>query len=346
MSSIYLFSILIVLLLSYTYNNVKTDFQKKICLFLIILILVLISGLRVDPTLYSDEWNYRNFFNDFTKISFESMDLGLTKEPGFTLLNFFIAKLTHNSQMLIFICALFTNLSFILFLNKYSKQFTFSLFLYIAGGSFFSSMNIIRQYLAMAIILFGFQHILNNDLKRFSIFVFIAFLFHKSAILGFFFYYLINSSIIKNHKIISFILVTIILLGFNSILSLFANSGYGNYVESYGDSGYGVGIIRVLFWEIIYVMILYFKRYDTGYIENKFLNSIFISLSILLISMRYVFIARLDYLNSCSLTQIPEISCYFKQKRLVKCTIYFLFFIYGWYLTKDNIMTNLLFGFL
>ena len=187
MSNMYLFSIISTMLLAVLYNRSR---NKKLCLGLIILMLVLISGLRVDSTLYSDEWNYRHAFQGYTNISFNALDLNILKEPGFTLLNYFIAQITDNSQVLIFLCACIINLSFVLFLYRYSNDFTFSLFLYVTGGTYFSSMNVIRQYLAIAIILFGFKYLLTQDLKRFTPFVLIAFLFHKSAVIAFIFYFL------------------------------------------------------------------------------------------------------------------------------------------------------------
>lgn len=344
MSKIYLFSVISTLILSFFY--IKSD-NKKIWVGLIILMLVLISGLRVDSTLYSDEWNYRYAFESYGKMSFNALDLNLLKEPGFTLLNYFIAQLTHNSQFLILICAFITNLSIIVFLFRYSNNFLFSLFLYITGGTFFSSMNIMRQYLAIAIILFGFQYILNKDLKKFMIFVLIAFLFHKSAIIALFFYFLINSSLINKHKIISFFIIIFIFFNFNNFLSLLSNSGYGNYVESFGSDGYGVGIIRIAFWTMLYLLILFFqKANDINSIKDKFLNAVYTSFSILILSAKYVFIARLDYFNCCSLIMIPTIPNSFRQKKFVKYLICLLFFIYGWYLTRTNNMTNLLFTFI
>lgn len=344
MSNIYLFSIISTMLLAVLYNRSR---NKKLCLGLIILMLVLISGLRVDSTLYSDEWNYRHAFQGYTNISFNALDLNILKEPGFTLLNYFIAQITDNSQVLIFLCACITNLSFVLFLYRYSNEFTFSLFLYVTGGTYFSSMNVIRQYLAIAIILFGFKYLLTQDLKRFTPFVLIAFLFHKSAVIAFIFYFLINSSLISKHKLISFLFIIFIFLNFNNLLNLLSNSGYGNYVESFSATGYGVGIIRIAFWALLYLVILLFqKAKDINSIKEKFLNCIYTSLSILIISAKYVYIARLDYFNCCSLVVIPTIPYSFREKKLVKMSLYLLFFIYGWYLTKSNNMTNILFTFI
>lgn len=350
MNKMYIFTLIIILLLSYLYDRSKTRQQKKLCVIFIFLFLVCISGLRLDTTLYSDEWNYRYIFQSYEGISFSTLDLNFINEPGFILLNWVLANITHNPQSLIFICALLTNLSFVLFIQKYSKNFTFSIFIYITAGTFFTSMNIIRQYIAIAIILLGFKHLLSKNLKIFTIYVFIAFLFHKSAIIALFLYFIINSIIIEKHKIVSFLIILFVLTNFNNILDLFSTSLYDEYVQTFNESGYGVGLMRLIFWSFFYIVIIWKQKYliKKTNLQTIFFNSIFISWSILLISIQYVFIMRLDYFQSCSLILIPSIPYYFKKSERIniKIIIYILFFIYGLYLTSGMNIHNLLFTFI
>lgn len=347
MNKMYLITLVVVLTLSYLYDKSKMIIQKKWFVFLIFVSLVFISGLRIDNTLYSDEWNYRYAFQALEGVPFESLNISLFDEPGFTVLNWGLANLIHDSQSLIFICAFVTNLSFVLFIYKYSKDFTFSIFLYITSGMFFTSMNIVRQYLAIAIILFGFKYIISKDIKKFSLYVLIAFLFHKSAISALFFYYILNSNIIEKHKVFSFFIIILSMIGFDSILQLFSNSLYGHYAESFSEMGYGSSFIRITFYSIFYIIILWKEkliRYMMN-IDKIFFNSIFVSWGILLLSGIYVFVARLDYFNCCSLLLIPMIPyCFTKRDRiLVKSGIYCLFFIFGWYLTLNFNIQNSIF---
>lgn len=346
MNKAYLVTLVIILFLSYLYDKTKIPFQKKVLVFLILLSLLLISGLRVDSTLHSDEQNYRYLFQTFEGVNFSALKLSFFDEPGFRLLNWGLANLTHDPQSLIFICALITNLSFILFIYKYSEYFTFSLFLYITSGMFFSSMNIMRQYLAMAIILFGFKYVISKDIKKFCIYVVIGFLFHKSAIIALFFYFVLNSSILDKHKLFSFFIIILVMVSFQSILDLFANSAYGNYVEDFAEKGYGTGIIRIIFFSILYFIVLWKEKMLISKlnIERIFFNATFVSWAIILLSGIYVYVARLDYFNCCTLLLIPTIPYCFKQKdrKLVKSSIYILFFIFGWYSTLNLTIYNLL----
>ena len=265
------------------------------------------------------------------------LKLNLFNEPGFIFLNWILANVFHNSQSLILVTSIITNTLITLFIYRYTKHFTFSMFLYISSGSFFSSMNIIRQYLAIAIILSGFKYIEEKNLKKFLIIVFIAFLFHKSAIIMIFVYFYVNSLFIDKHKFIAFLLILLIM--------------YNDYVTSYMESGYGVSAIRVLFWSIIYVFILWRQGFFIRQFKVKkiMFNSIFISFGIILISSLYVYVNRLDYLSICSYTLIPMIPyCFVKKSRLViQYLIIFLFFAFGMYSVKDmTFFEHLIFTFL
>lgn len=349
--SFYLFTLALVMFFSYLVDKKEIQKYKFFFLFLVILSLILISGFRVDTTLYSDEWNYRHAFNSYDGMPFKNLKLNLFNEPGFIFLNWILANVFHNSQSLILVTSIITNTLITLFIYRYTKHFTFSMFLYISSGSFFSSMNIIRQYLAIAIILSGFKYIEEKNLKKFLIIVFIAFLFHKSAIIMIFVYFYVNSLFIDKHKFIAFLLILLIMYNFSSILQVFENSMYNDYVTSYMESGYGVSAIRVLFWSIIYVFILWRQGFFIRQFKVKkiMFNSIFISFGIILISSLYVYVNRLDYLSICSYTLIPMIPyCFVKKSRLViQYLIIFLFFAFGMYSVKDmTFFEHLIFTFL
>lgn len=348
--SYYFFTVFTVIFFAFLEKKVENKIYKKFFFFLLVLMLILISGCRVDNALYSDEWNYRHSFTNISQLSFQKLDLSLTSEPAFTLLNWILSRFTNDPQIFIFVCSAVINAIFVNFLHKYSKNFIFSIFIYICSGFFFTSMNIIRQYIAMAIIILGFEHLKNKKIIKYTLYVFIAFLFHKSAIMALIFYFILNSTFILKHKIISFIFIVLILLNFNNLLNIFENSFYSDYVNEFSDSGYGVGIIRILFWSIMYLFILWKSEYlqRKFNIDEIFIKTIFLSFSILLISSQYVYVARLDYFQICSIIMIPFMPHIFKQhnRGIINIGMYSIFFLYGLYLAAGTNMSNLIFTFL
>lgn len=344
---IYILTIIIVATFTFLMKQAQ---NKKIELFLLIcltLFLIIISGFRIDNTLYSDEWNYRYMFNQYIDIPFNSLDLNITSEPGFSVLVWVLARLFGDSQSLILICAIITNISFVKFLYTHSEDFRLTMFLYISAGYYFTSMNIMRQYLAISILLFGFKYLETTQLKKFIIFVFGAFLFHKSAFIVLIVYFIVHSKIVRQHKLISLFIVGIIMINFNSLINILENTAYGNYADTFLDSGYGVGFTRVLFWSMIFLFIIFKSKLISNKVMNYsvFFNNMVVSFSINLISLLYVYVSRLDYFSICNVILIEKIPyCFTKNSRaIVKLIIIAVFFIFGLYENWGTNYHNILF---
>lgn len=67
-------------------------------------------------------------------------------------------------------------------IQNQSKDKYMSIFLLLFTGFFNMSLNIMRQSIAIAIMLYGIKYLETNKYKKFSLSVLVAFLFHKSAL--------------------------------------------------------------------------------------------------------------------------------------------------------------------
>lgn len=65
----------------------------------------------------------------------------------------------------------------------YSDDFTFSVFLFVTMGFMLTSMNIVRQSIAVAILFYGYQYLVRGSFKKYLRYILIAFGFHASAII-------------------------------------------------------------------------------------------------------------------------------------------------------------------
>ena len=80
-------------------------------------------------------------------------------------------------------CALLTALCVFLAIFRYSRWPSLAAFLYVATGNYFLSLNIVRQYAAIAIALVALEFVFDNRPWRFLGCLLAAVLFHYSAIL-------------------------------------------------------------------------------------------------------------------------------------------------------------------
>lgn len=130
-----------------------------------------------------DVKNYAKYYNELKNGSFAMFEPMSSKyEFGYTFLNSILAIIGCNFRILLFIIALFTSICFVLFTNKFSKDKTMSLLLYVMLGVFAQSLNTLRQIIAMALILLAVMKIYDKKWIWSSIFILLASSFHISAL--------------------------------------------------------------------------------------------------------------------------------------------------------------------
>lgn len=158
------------------------------CIFIGIALLLpaLLAGMR-DSSVGTDTSHYIRYF-EYVKDTgsrvqnFKYLDL----ERGFGVFLYLISRFTNNVFWMLFLSELF--ICFFVWKaidDNVSDQYkVFSMVLYYL--LFYSfSFNIMRQMMAMSILLFSYRYIKKRELFKFLICVVIASLFHTSAIIGF-----------------------------------------------------------------------------------------------------------------------------------------------------------------
>lgn len=103
-------------------------------------------------------------------------------EPGFNLLLKFISLFSHNSQVLLIVLNLIFFSLFFKFIISFSKCVWLSIFLFIGMEIFDQSMLLIRQLLALSIIVNSFYFIEKHEYLKFAFIVTLASSIHFTAI--------------------------------------------------------------------------------------------------------------------------------------------------------------------
>jgi hypothetical protein len=129
---------------------------------------------------------------------------------------------------------------FYLTIKRYSLDPILSTLIFISFPIYlFQSFSIVRQYIAIAIIFYSYRFIKTQKIGAYLLFVFLAFLFHKSAILAIPLYYLFSL-----HNYFKILIFGLYLLSFFSsdIIAYtigFFTDQYDTYIEgaTYGKGG-------------------------------------------------------------------------------------------------------------
>lgn len=179
---IYLTSFAIMLIITYIADKRIKNKALKVFLYVLGTIpLILVSSLRVDVGF---DYNKR-YVHDYNAIKDGNLKDSL--EIGFKLIIKFCLIFTDNPRILFVItsCLILGLIFASIYINSENK--VLSIFLFFAGGFFFGSLNLVRQYLAMSLILFGSGFLLKEK-KRYIliylIFLGLAILIHTSSIVG------------------------------------------------------------------------------------------------------------------------------------------------------------------
>lgn len=144
--------------------------HKKLAYWVCVSVLALISGIRydvgVDWQMYVDE--YAKMYNG---------DVSRDFEIGYRLLEKAFCKMGFSTAyMMIFCISVFVTFSFARAIEKNveEKYWFFSLALFVTTITYFSTMNAMRQFLAIAILLFGLEKLKAEKYWQFIIITLIA----------------------------------------------------------------------------------------------------------------------------------------------------------------------------
>lgn len=243
--------------------------DKRNLLILTCVVLTLVAGFRGVYS-WADTEVYVMSFNDFTKPIYEWSPLDEPfgyDEYGFYFLGVIFKTFSSNvTAYLTFIAAL----SFI-FLYKDFRQYCYYPLLGVCAyiSRFYLTRNFmqIRAGLSYAIILWAVQYITTRDWKHYFLWVFVAYLFHHSALLGVPLYFLCMVKIKRWHILlgiaIAFILGGVFTEQVRGMVADYAQdvaSTY-TYVQEYKQREWGLTNPVIYFQlAILYVYTRYEKK--------------------------------------------------------------------------------------
>ena len=165
---------------------------------------------------------------------------------------------------------------------KYSTSKILSLFLLIALGYYTGSFNVMRQYIAMAIMLYGMTTLndttSNKPSYKFWILLLIAFFIHHSSLICTVLYFINKVSI--NKKIIIATVITTFIFGFffsnhvSQYISQFTNltNDYADYLLIYNEGERN--LVANLGVNSIFLVTLFFSKQKTD--SSIFMKSYFL----------------------------------------------------------------------
>lgn len=223
--SIYVITIAILLLFSYIEISGTGSTTK--CVMLVITFLLLVAQIGLRWEMGTDWTPYRDHFEQEHTWESVLLNVIIGFELGYGLFVWLIHSISDNYAVFLLIHALIFYTLIFKANNRLSNYPILTLLLFYAVMMGLTGSN--RQLLALAICLYSLKYAINKKLTPFLLCIFVATLFHTSALL-FSIYYLLNRDLKKQT---TFALLAIsIVIGFSSIPSSIFNSIAGIFGET------------------------------------------------------------------------------------------------------------------
>lgn len=338
-----LFAVPICLKIIYAYNRNDSLYkpakineeQKVIISFFIILFLLL--ALRKDDV-GIDLNNYKTIFNSVTRSDWVNLQNNKI-EYGYLLYNKLLSSINNNFQFFMACTALITVFPIAFLFYRESEDALLSISIFCVLSNFCMLFSGLRQSIAIAFTVPAYYCAKNKKLLWFIIFVFLAFNFHRSAMIMLLIYPLYNITISK--KSIFFIAPAMIAIFIfrSKIFDFLINFIGDEYQLKYGsqiDTGAYTTLILFIMFALYAFLAIDDKKIDKDILglRNILLLAIciqfFASLNSVAMRMNYYFITFIPVLISKTYYYCKEIDRSIVNLVNIVITVFFIgYFFYN-----------------
>lgn len=254
------------------------------------------------------------------------------KEPGIAVIVKIVSFFTTSGAAYIFVFSFFTLFFSLRYITQNTDYYFFAIMLFIFTGSWHGTFNGVRQYLAATVLTFSYKYIIERNFIKYAIWVYIAALFHSSAIVMLVLYFVMQNKVS---------LLSILLLSLGTfVVSKNYDTIFG-FISSLKDqeipveSEYftrSVNILRVLVNccpAVACIAIFWGKKLNSK--ETFLLNGLIINASAMLAASNSAYLSRIsiytNYFVPIGLAELirfknPQI------RTLVRAIILILYFIF------------------
>lgn len=185
--------------------------KKNRTLFVVLAILAALPLFCVAAFRYNVGTDYPYTYTQRFIWRLDGFDLSEIFEFGFIWLIDLVQLFTTNPQWLFIVCAAIFTFFVFKAIYQQSNWVPYSILMLVIGGHFFANLNLMRNFMALAIFLYAFKYIRQRRLLPFTIWMIIAFSFHSSIIILYPLYFIYQIKLSRNATIIIIALTVICL---------------------------------------------------------------------------------------------------------------------------------------
>lgn len=310
---------------------VQHNTSFKVAFFFGAVVLILSAGLRYKVgTDFSSYYKYLNgFANDLSR-SLRKVD-----EPGIRFIAYCVRLFSNDGAAFIFACAFVTLALMLRTVYRYSTQIFFAGMLFVFLGCWHGCFNGIRQYLAAAVAFSAYPYLRNRKLVKYMLCVFIAFLFHKSAIIMVVPYFVVQMKISWRNTLLIVIGCVLVFYLYEQVYEAvdFLMDSNVDWDADYMSSRVNILRVLVAIAPAVFYLIAY-SKIEMDAEQTLWLNLLIVHAVAMTIGSQSTYIARVGtYTSPFCVIAIPELNKNLnsKLKGTIMLVVLVLFFIFWWY---------------
>lgn len=334
--SLLIIEVLVALLFYSGSSNKSSTKQKKRYLIVAFVILAVVHIFK-DPYGLHDLAFYIDGFNEVSRHDFSYIFGGfvttIKANTGWHILCKVLSFIWSDYFIMLFVVSSIILYGYYYTTKKYSPIYWLSVLLFLTG-TYFQSLYVIRQHLAIAITLFSFPFIINKKLFPYLLIIGLAFSIHSTAIIFLPVYFICNSQIgIKWVALLISVGAILVFGQLHSYTSLFLESasisGYESYLESEAQTNWKMGAYLAALL-LFRVFIMRGNCLNEG-IDNLLTVLLFLASLIGLAGIGLSFTSRLNmYFSATTFLSIPNTASYITNKtiRILYITVLLAFNVY------------------
>lgn len=263
----------------------------------------LLASLR-----YVTGFDYRSYEKFFQSVAARGLD-GSEYEAGFRLLGMAVAGAGGDYRAFLFVFHLLLTVLVFAWIGRYSSSPWMSAYLFVALQYFALSMNLLRQALAAAVVLWAYPFLKSRRLLPYCGVVLLAACFHRTALVMLPFYFLLNLRASRLHYGLAAAAAGAVYLKADALLQMAAGllGRYRNYFGGRYWQANGVSYLLLPLGCLLFALPLLRREAREPSGSPALANSVFYASLMQAFITRHFLLERLSiYLAMLSLLALPE----------------------------------------
>ncbi len=339
--TIYILSLVSILLFVLFIKSIPISLnkQEKVLSIIIGIQLFFIAAFRND-SVGGDLVGYFSAYNVINATPWSGIFSSIRFEYGYVLLNKLCSLISDDTRVLLIVTSFIIVLGYVYYIYKNSRIVWLSFFLLICLGYYVSSLSMLRQSLAIVVLLNGIQFVEKKSFFKFLWCVVLASFFHLTAAIFIILYPISKLKISWGYFIVVFIITILLSQILGRFLIMYLIDRYFVGYEGKIISGEGYSMLLLLLTVTCLGMSV--RRKYIG-VDNRKMNVYFhimiLACCMQLLSLQFSLFARIVlYFSTTMIVFIPNVirSVPIRELRLIGLTLicalttyYFIFIILG-----------------